>query len=81
VAGDAFRMAVGRALGWDTLPSPRFVVERDRGRFRFEGGGFGHGIGLCVAGTVERARRGAARDQILATYFPRARVVLLEGGR
>jgi stage II sporulation protein D len=78
VGGDAFRMAVERRLGWDSIPSPRFTVERDGGRLRFSGGGFGHGIGLCVAGAIERARRGASRDEILATYFPRARPELLE---
>ncbi len=78
VGGDAFRMAVERRLGWDAIPSPRFKIERARGAYRFTGGGYGHGIGLCVAGAVERARRGATSAEILAAYFPSARAMLLE---
>jgi stage II sporulation protein D len=78
VNGDAFRMAVERRLGWNSIPSPRFTIEHTRDSVVFSGGGFGHGVGLCVAGSVERARRGAGRDELLRAYFPRARVVLLE---
>jgi SpoIID/LytB domain protein len=74
-------MAVERRLGWDTIPSPRFRIERVASGYRFQGGGFGHGIGLCLAGATERARRGASRDEILGTYFPRARVVPLHDVR
>jgi stage II sporulation protein D len=74
-------MAVERRLGWNSLPSPRFTIERVRERFRFSGGGFGHGIGLCVAGAVERAQLGASRDEILGAYFPKVRLVLLEASR
>ena len=81
VGGDAFRMAVERRLGWDSVPSPRFTVERRGGSFVVRGGGYGHGIGLCITGAVARARAGARRDAILAAYFPRARVELLGGDR
>lgn len=76
--GDAFRMAVERRLGWNSIPSPRFSIERVRDRIVFSGGGFGHGIGLCVAGCTERARRGATRDALLASYFPKAHLALIE---
>jgi stage II sporulation protein D len=77
VGGDAFRMAVERRLGWDSIPSPRFTLERHGGAIVVRGGGYGHGIGLCVAGAVARARAGASREAILSAYFPRARVELL----
>lgn len=77
VGGDAFRMAVERRLGWDSIPSPRFAIERRGAALVVRGGGYGHGIGLCVAGAVERARAGAPRETILSAYFPRARVELL----
>ena len=80
VGGDAFRMAVDRRLGWDSIPSPRFTIERRSGSLVIRGGGHGHGIGLCVAGAVARARRGASRDAILTAYFPRARLQLLGAG-
>ncbi len=75
--GDAFRMAVERRLGWNTIPSPRFSIERAGHRLRIVGGGFGHGIGLCVAGAAERARGGASSQEILNAYFPRATTRLL----
>jgi stage II sporulation protein D len=77
VEGEPFRFAIGRRLGWDALPSTRFTVERRGGRYVFRGGGFGHGIGLCLEGAVERARRGATRDAIVSAYYPRARLVSL----
>lgn len=81
VGGDEFRMAVERRLGWNTIPSPRFTIERVRGVYVVRGGGFGHGIGLCVAGAVASARHGATRDELLTRYFPRARTVLLREGQ
>lgn len=77
LGGDAFRMAVERRLGWNTIPSPRFAIDRVRGSLRIRGGGFGHGVGLCVEGAVARADRGESRDELLRDYFPRARVALL----
>lgn len=74
VEGDTFRMAIGRRLGWDSLPSPNFNVGRERGSFVFKGAGFGHGIGLCLAGAIELARRGKSADEILEIYFPRATI-------
>lgn len=74
VDGDEFRLTIGRRLGWDSLPSPNFSVSRERGVFIFRGAGFGHGLGLCLAGAVERARLGDSADAILRTYFPRATV-------
>lgn len=77
VEGDAFRMAIGRRLGWDSLPSPNFNVARERGSFVFRGAGFGHGIGLCLAGAIELSRRSKSADEILKFYFPSVSVVSL----
>ena len=38
------------------------------------GGGFGHGVGLCQTGALERARRGQNAGQILEAYYPGATV-------
>lgn len=75
LGGDDFRMTIGRRLGWDSLPSPNFTVARERGSFVFRGAGYGHGIGLCLAGAIERARKGDSADEILKTYFPRATIL------
>jgi stage II sporulation protein D len=70
--GERFRLAVGRRLGWETLPSSRFEVERRGPVVTFRGRGFGHGVGLCLAGALARARAGESRDAILRAYFPKA---------
>jgi stage II sporulation protein D len=74
VGGEAFRVALGRRLGWDAVPSPRYTASRVPGGYAFDGGGHGHGIGLCIAGAVAMARGGATRDEILARYFPKCSV-------
>jgi SpoIID/LytB domain protein len=37
---------------------------------RFDGGGFGHGVGLCQSGAIGGAERGFGHDAILARYYP-----------
>jgi stage II sporulation protein D len=70
VSGQDFRMIVGRALGWHLVKSTAFEVRRTSGGYRFDGRGFGHGIGLCVLGSVSRAARGDDARTILDQYFP-----------
>jgi stage II sporulation protein D len=70
ISGQDFRMLVGRTLGWHLLKSTAFDVRRTGGGYRFDGRGFGHGIGLCVLGSVNRASRGADTRTILEQYFP-----------
>jgi stage II sporulation protein D len=77
VDGERFRLELGRRIGWDAIPSPRFSASRVAGGFELVGGGHGHGIGLCVRGAVAMARRGASRDAILTRYFPKCRVTAL----
>jgi SpoIID/LytB domain protein len=53
------------------LPSTLFVVEpAGPGRWRFVGGGFGHGAGLSQAGAIDLARRGWSLERILEHYYP-----------
>jgi stage II sporulation protein D len=70
VRGWEFKLAVGRALGWNVLKSSRFSVSRHGSAFVFQGSGFGHGLGLCQSGAHVMARRGATSSQILDHYFP-----------
>jgi SpoIID/LytB domain protein len=77
VRGWAFKVVVGRALGWNVLKSSRFSVSRHGSTFIFRGSGFGHGLGLCQNGAHVMARRGATCADILSHYFPGA--LLSEG--
>jgi SpoIID/LytB domain protein len=53
------------------LPSTLFLVEpAGPGRWRFVGGGFGHGAGLSQAGAIDLARRGWTLQRILDHYYP-----------
>ncbi len=54
-----------------SLPSTLFLVHpQGPGRWRFEGGGFGHGAGLSQAGAIELADRGWDTRRILLHYYP-----------
>jgi stage II sporulation protein D len=70
ISGEDFRMAVGRTLGWQLLKSTLFDVERTATGYRFRGSGRGHGVGLCVLGSVRLAASGRSAQEILARYFP-----------
>lgn len=77
VSGWTFKTIVGRTLGWSTLKSTRFRVTRNAAGFRFQGRGFGHGLGLCQAGAHEMARRSISYREILGYYFPGTRTARL----
>jgi SpoIID/LytB domain protein len=71
------RDAIRRTLR--KLPSTLFVVESlSDGRWRFRGGGFGHGAGLSQAGAIDLASRGWSLQQILGHYYPGAQLLPLE---
>jgi stage II sporulation protein D len=70
ISGQDFRMAVGRALGWQLVKSTDFTLSRTAGGYRFSGRGFGHGVGFCVIGAARRAGGGESRASLLQTYFP-----------
>lgn len=72
ISAEDFRLAVGRALGWNRILSTWFEVTRQGDRFLFHGRGSGHGVGLCQAGAAAMAATGRDSSQILAQYFPGA---------
>lgn len=74
VSGDDLRTAVGRSLGWNTIRSHAFDIERTPAGFRLTGRGAGHGVGLCIVGSATRAARGETVENILAHYFPGLRI-------
>ena len=65
-----FRLQLGRTVGWASLKSLWFDVQRQGDRFVFEGRGVGHGVGLCQAGAAEMAHRRHSYREILAYYYP-----------
>ena len=71
------RLAIGRKLGWNTVPSSDFIIKRDGGPVLLEGVGQGHGIGLCQAGAKAMAEHGAHFRQILVHYYPNTELTSL----
>ena len=65
-----FRLAVGRALGWNRIKSNWYEVAAEGDVFLFHGRGSGHGVGLCQTGAAVMAQEGRGYDEILAQYFP-----------
>lgn len=58
-----------------TLNSSKFDIDLTRGGGRIteivaNGGGWGHGIGMCQVGAMGRARAGQDYRTILGTYYP-----------
>jgi stage II sporulation protein D len=60
-----------RLIGYDVIKSTLFVpAPGPDGTIRFEGRGWGHGVGLSQFGAKGMADRGYAYPQILAHYYP-----------
>lgn len=70
IDGDALRFAVGRMLGWQHVKSTLFEIRRTATGYRFTGRGSGHGVGLCMVGSIRWATQGLTADDILRRYFP-----------
>ena len=77
IAGDQFRLAIGAAR----VRSTAFSVEQRGSTLRFEGRGYGHGVGMCVIGAGRRAARGEDVRAILAHYYPGLEVTPLNATR
>ena len=67
---EAFRLAIGRALGWNRVRSDLYEVRRGGNGFVFEGYGAGHGLGLCQNGAAVMGELGKTYREILAFYYP-----------
>jgi stage II sporulation protein D len=70
LTADAFRRAIGLKLGWNTVLSATFTLERRGQRFIFRGRGFGSQIGLCEEGAIAQAAVGRTYREILSFYYP-----------
>jgi stage II sporulation protein D len=70
MTAEDFRLAVGRALGWNRIRSNWFEIAATSDGFLFHGRGSGHGVGLCQVGAAEMANEGHGYREILEQYFP-----------
>jgi stage II sporulation protein D len=66
-----------RLIGYDALKSTLFVPVAQDGVVRFEGRGWGHGVGLSQFGAKGMADRGYTYPQILEHYYPGTTLVTL----
>jgi stage II sporulation protein D len=75
---------VMRVPNGEILNSTYFSVRTERdaagrlARATFEGGGYGHGIGMCQWGAIGRARAGHDFRSILSTYYPGTALATVE---
>jgi stage II sporulation protein D len=67
---EASRLAVGRRLGWDAVPSNNYKMHESGSEVILEGVGQGHGVGLCQRGARAMAEEGADFRKIIDRYFP-----------
>jgi stage II sporulation protein D len=74
ISAEAFRLAIGRKLGWDKVRSDLYELHNSGNRFIFEGYGAGHGIGLCQDGAAVMGEQGFTYQQILAYYYPNTHI-------
>jgi stage II sporulation protein D len=72
IGASAFRFAMGRELGWNTVRSDQYDLRSVNGRLLFDGRGSGHGVGLCQRGANEMGAEGRGYREILAYYYPGA---------
>ena len=77
VSGQGLRAVVGGVLGWQHIKSAAFNLKRRGAVYRFEGHGYGHGVGLCVIGSMKLADKGATAPAILKRYFPGTTIAAL----
>jgi len=74
VPGLAFRLAVGRNIGWDRMKSNWYDMRVNGNRIVFQGRGSGHGVGLCQVGAEVMGEEGRSYREILAYYYPGTRM-------
>lgn len=69
--------ALRSMIGVNELKSTFFTVEMAPDRLIFRGRGYGHGVGMCIAGASGMARTGSTHTEILSHYYGGATLVHL----
>jgi stage II sporulation protein D len=67
-----------KAIGYTVIKSTNFTVRQKGDDLVFSGAGNGHGVGLCQWGSKQRAGDGFNYLEILAYYYPGARLEKLK---
>jgi stage II sporulation protein D len=80
IGAESFRLAIGRTLGWNSIRSDQYRVERSGENIFFTGAGQGHGVGLCQDGADEMGSEGSTFRDILQFYYPGTSVSRLATG-
>jgi len=57
-------------IGSDRMRSTSFTAEIEKGKVKFTGRGWGHGVGLCQDGAAKMAAGGKSFQDILSYYYP-----------
>ncbi|MEO5923504.1 MAG: SpoIID/LytB domain-containing protein [Bryobacteraceae bacterium] len=70
IDASSLRFAVGRLLGFNSIPSDSYNVGVSGDRVVFDGVGSGHGVGLCQNGAEQMGAQGHNYREILAFYYP-----------
>ena len=60
------------------LRSAYFNIQTDGENLLLTGKGYGHGVGLCQEGAMQRARQGHSREEILKFYYRNSSIYYLE---
>jgi stage II sporulation protein D len=80
VRGDRIRTALKRDLKGNALRSIMFRLEKQRDAqgnltlITARGAGWGHGIGMCQVGAINRSKAGHKYKEILRAYYPNTQV-------
>lgn len=75
VRGEQVRAVINQHLATQGVRSTRFALTLEADGYRFDGSGWGHGVGLCQVGAMARIRRGDSVQAVLSTYYPGARLL------
>jgi stage II sporulation protein D len=75
VRGEQLRAAINQRHGAMAIRSTKFSLSLVGDAYRFDGTGWGHGVGLCQVGAMARIRRGDEVPAVLSAYYPGARLL------
>lgn len=73
ITGEKFRSIVG----YNLIKSTKFTIMKESSNYKFEGHGWGHGVGMCQWGAYYMGKAGYDYKHILTHYYSGAEIVNL----
>lgn len=64
-------------LGPNEIRSTKFDLSVNMGQLVFDGGGWGHGVGMCQWGVYGQAKAGKKANEMLRYYYPGAEITTI----